>query len=229
VDAGHLQIELDIFNATLQNSDGVISDTYLYTNPTFRLGVSENLDVELNIAPYEEVVTHDHATGTRTDLFGIGDTFLRLKTSLIGNGQGAFSAALDPYLKIPTAPSTIGNSAVEAGLVVPLQYALNEMWSLSLAPEADLLKNQLDDGRHAACVMDIGLTRAISSQVTATAEFWANANFDPAGAVYQKSLDLAGTWQPPGARDLQFDAGANFGLDRETSAPQLYFGVSHRF
>jgi hypothetical protein len=229
VDAGHLQIELDIFNATLQNSDGVISDTYLYTNPTFRLGVSENLDVELNIAPYEEVVTHDHATGTRTDLTGVGDTFLRLKMSLIGNGQDAFSAALDPYLKIPTAPSAIGNSAVEAGLVVPLQYALSEVWSLSLAPEADLLKNQLDNGRHVACVMDIGLTRAISSQVTATAEFWANANFDPAGTVHQKSLDLAGAWQPPGERDLQFDVGANFGLDRDTPAAQLYLGISHRF
>jgi hypothetical protein len=132
-------------------------------------------------------------------------------------------------LRIPTAPSAIGNSAVEAGLVVPLQYALSEVWSLSLAPEADLLKNQLDNGRHVACVMDIGLTRAISSQVTATAEFWANANFDPAGTVHQKSLDLAGAWQPPGERDLQFDVGANFGLDRDTPAAQLYLGISHRF
>jgi hypothetical protein len=229
VDAGHLQIESDLFNASLQNSDGEVTDTYLYTNPTFRLGLTETLDVELNIAPYEEVVTHDHVTGARSDVSGIGDTFVRLKTSLTGNGQGVFSAALDPFVKIPTAPSAIGNGAVEGGLVVPLQYALSELWSLSLAPEVDALKDQLADGHHAACVMDIGVSRAVSSQVSATAEFWTNANFDPAGTVYQKSLDIAGTWQPSGVRDLQLDAGANFGIDRNTPAVQLYFGISRRF
>jgi hypothetical protein len=229
VDAGHLQIESDFFNATLQNNNGVVVDTYLYTNPTFRLGLAENVDVELNIAPYEEVVTHDHLTGAQMDISGVGDTFARLKVSLVGNGQGAFSAALDPFVKIPTAPATIGNGAVEGGLVVPLQYALSDVWSLSLVPEMDIFKDQISVGRHAACVMDIGLTRTVSSQVTATAEFWANANFDPGRTVYQESLDLAGTWQPPGSRDLQLDAGANFGLDRETPAAQLYFGISHRF
>lgn len=229
VDAGHLQIESDIFNVTFQNSDGMVTDTYLYTNPTLRLGLREDLDVELNVAPYEEVVTHNHATGARTDALGIGDTFARLKISLVGNGQGAFSAALDPYVKIPTARSTIGNGGVEGGMVVPLQYALGEAWSLSFVPELDVLKDQLDHGRHAACVTDLAITRAISSEVSATVELWGSANFDPAGTLWQDSLDIAGTWQPSGVRDLQFDAGANFGLDRHTPAAQLYLGVSHRF
>jgi hypothetical protein len=229
VDAGRLQIESDMFNATLQNSAGVVTDTYLYTNPNFRLGLTQNLDVELNFSPFVEVVTHNHATGARTDDSGIGDTFLRVKTSLIGNGQGAFSAALDPFLKIPTAPLTIGDGAVEGGMVVPLQYALSDVWSLSLVPEVDVLKNQIDDGRHTAGVLAFSITRALSTQVSATAELWENANFDPSGTVQQYSFDLAGTWQPPGARDLQFDAGANFGLNRETPAAQLYLGISHRF
>src|SRR5438477_12745468 len=57
VDAGHLQIESDLFNATLQNSDGAVTDTYLYTNPNLKLGITENLDVELNVSSYVEVVT----------------------------------------------------------------------------------------------------------------------------------------------------------------------------
>lgn len=229
VDAGHLQIESDIFNATLQNGEGVVTDTYLYTNPNFRLGLAQNLDIELNFSPYVEVVTHDHATGARTDDSGFGDLFLRVKTSLMGNGQGTFSAALDPYLKIPTASLPIGNGAVEGGVVVPLQYALSDVWSLSLVPEVDVLKNQTDDGRHAASVAAFSITRAISAQVSATAEIWGNANFDPSGTIQQYSFDLAGTWQPAGARDLQFDAGANFGLNRETPGAQFYLGISHRF
>ena len=229
VDAGHLQIESDIFSVTLQNADGVVTDTYLYTDPNFRLGLTDNLDVELTFNPYVEVVTHDHITGARTDDSGFGDTFLRLKTSLIGNGQGSFSAALVPYLKIPTAPLTIGNGAVEGGLVVPTQYALSDVWSASLVPEVDILKNQIDDGRHAAGAVALDITRAVSAQVSATAELWETIDFDPSGTVHQYSFDLAGTWLVPGARDLQFDAGANFGLNRETPAAQFYMGISHRF
>ncbi|HLY07164.1 MAG TPA: transporter [Rhizomicrobium sp.] len=229
VDAGHLQIESDIFNATLQNSDGVVTDTYLYTNPNFRLGLTQNLDVELNFSPYVEVVTHDHATGARTDDSGFGDMYLRVKTSLVGNGQGTFSAALDPFLKIPTAPLTIGNGAVEGGIVVPLQYALSDVWSLSLVPELDILKDQFEDGHHTAAVAAFSVTRAISAQVSATAEIWQNASFDPFATVEQYSFDVAGTWQPLGARDLQLDAGANFGLNHETAAVQFYLGISHRF
>lgn len=229
VDAGHLQMESDILNVTFQNSDGVVTDTYLYTNPNFRLGLTQDLDVELNFSPYVEVVTHDHATGARMDESGFGDMFLRVKTSLVGNGQGTFSAALDPFLKIPTAPLTIGNGAVEGGMVVPLQYTLSDVWSLSLVPEVDVLKNVNDDGRHSASVVAIGITRSISAQISASAELWGNANFDPSASTRQYSFDVAGTWQPPGVRDLQFDAGANFGLNRETPGAQFYFGVSHRF
>jgi len=229
VDAGHLQVESDIFNATLQNSYGIVTDTYLYTNPNFRLGVAENLDIELNFAPYVEVVTHDHATGMRTEDSGFGDMYLRVKTSLVGNGQGSFSAALDPFLKIPTAPLTIGNGAAEGGMVVPLQYALSDVWSLSFVPEVDILKNQIDDGRHAAGVLAVSVTRAITAQVSATAEVWENANLDPSGTIQQYSFDFAGTWQPPGVRDLQLDAGANFGLNRATPDTQFYLGISHRF
>ena len=113
--------------------------------------------------------------------------------------------------------------------MVPLQFVLSDVWSLSLVPELDVLKDQTGDGRHAAGVMALGITRAISAQVSATAELWENVNYDPSGRVRQGSFDIAGTWQPPGGRDLQFDAGANFGLNRETPPAQLYLGISHRF
>lgn len=229
VDAGHLQIESDIFNATLQNSGGMVTDTYLYTNPNFRFGLTDTVDLELNFAPDVEVVTHDHATGTRTEDSGFGDMYLRVKSSLIGNGQGSFSAALDPFLKIPTAPVPIGNGALEGGIVVPLQYAPADVWSLAFVPELDVLKDQIGSDRHAAAVAAFSITRAISSHVSASAEIWEDASFDPSGTVQQYSFDLAATWQPPATRDLQFDVGANFGLNRETPGAQFYLGVSHRF
>src|SRR6266853_2018280 len=47
VDAGHLQIESDILNATIQDDAGMETDTYLYTSPNFRLGITDAIDAEL--------------------------------------------------------------------------------------------------------------------------------------------------------------------------------------
>ena len=229
VDAGHLQIESDILNETLQNSDGVVSDTTVYTSPNFRLGLTDSVDVEANISPFVDVWTHDHRTGRRINASGFGDTVLRLKASLAGNGAGLFSAALDPYVKLPTAPDTIGNGALEGGMVVPLQFTPNEVWSFYVVPEADVLKDASDWGRHAAGAIVLGATRALSAEISASAEFWIDVNGDPSGTTTQQSLDIAGTWQPPGTKDLQLDAGANFGINHNTPAAQLYFGISHRF
>jgi hypothetical protein len=100
---------------------------------------------------------------------------------------------------------------------------------VAFACSVDLLKDEVEDARHAAGVVALSITRAISAQVSASAEYWESTNFDPSGTVQQQSFDVAGTWQPPGTRDLQFDAGANFGLNAQTPAAQLYIGVSHRF
>lgn len=229
VDAGHLQIESDIFNVTLQNSDGVTTDTLVFTSPNIRIGLTDTLDAEVNISPLIQVEVRDHATGRRTSVTGFGDTILHVKYSLVGNGSGEFSAAFDPWLKFPTASSGIGNGALEGGAVVPLQFTLSDTWSLSAVPELDLLRNANDGGRHATGVMELGLTRTVSSTVTATAELWGQIDGDPSSVTEQYSFDLAATWQPPGTEDFQLDAGANFGMNRNTPGQQYYVGISHRF
>jgi hypothetical protein len=229
VDAGHLQIESDIFNATFQDSAGIETDTYLYTSPNFRLGISDRMDVELNISPFVEIDMRDRRTGKRIEFSGFGDAILRVKTSIAGNGAGFFSAAFDPFVKLPTAPAGIGNGAIEGGGVLPLEFALSERWSLSLVPELDLLKDEADGGRHEAGVVAVGLTRVLSPEISASAEVWADANADPAGTTTEQSFDVAASWQPPGTVDLQFDAGANFGLNSDTPGCQIYVGISHRF
>jgi hypothetical protein len=50
VDAGHFQVESDLFNGTFQKVGGVTTDTYLVTNPTLKYGVTKTLDLEVNLA-----------------------------------------------------------------------------------------------------------------------------------------------------------------------------------
>lgn len=58
-------------------------------------------------------------------------------------------------------------------------------------------------------------------------EVWTSHSFDPAGTISQYSLDLALAWLP--RPTLQFDVGANIGLNRQTPDIVSYIGVSTRF
>ena len=110
------------------------TDTYLVTNPTFKYGLTKNLDIEAAIAPYEVVRTHDEAGDTST-LGGIGDLYLRAKYAAFASADGKFALSLDPYVKAPTARLGIGDGAWEGGSILPISYKLSSAWTLALAPE----------------------------------------------------------------------------------------------
>jgi hypothetical protein len=229
VDPGHLQIESDLFNATIDDSGGIDVTTYFYTNPTFKLGLTRTIDVELNIAPFEQVLTRDRATRTTTDVGGIGDLYARLKVNLAGDDSGAFAAAIVPYVKAPTARPGLGDGAVEGGVVVPLSFNLPAGWSVVFDPEADVLKDADSNGRHLNIAGLASLSKSVTKTVTASIELWSQLNFDPKGLVSQSSFDLGAAWIPAKHPNVQLDGGVNLGLNRATPGAQVYLGLSRRF
>jgi Putative MetA-pathway of phenol degradation len=225
VDAGHFQYESDIVNWTYAETAGVTTNTYLVTNPTLKLGLTDTTDLELNIAPWEIVTTKSRST--EQTLAGIGDFYARLKVSLAGAEGGDFQAAIIPYVKAPTARQGIGNGATEGGMIVPLSFALPEDFTLVFDPEIDILRNQAGYGRHANFQMLANVSHALSETVTGYVELWGQANDDPTGSTKQASLDLSAAWV---ARpNLQFDVGVNIGLTPATPKAQPYIGISQRF
>lgn len=229
IDAGHFQIESDIFNATFDRQDGVTTDTFLFTNPNLKLGLTDNTDIELNFAPYEVESVTERGSRSEDSFSGFGDMFLHLKVNFAGNSGGDFGIAIDPYLKAPTASDHLGNGSVEGGLPVPMSFAINSALQLSVTPELDILKDAASDGHHAQFQMPVGLTYSISSTVTLSGEVWGAFNNDPLDETNQYSADFAATWQPPGTKDLQLDVGANFGLNKNTPGTQVYAGISKRW
>jgi hypothetical protein len=229
VDAGHFQYESDVFNLTWDASGGADTTTLLYTNPTFKLGLTNTLDVELNIAPWETITSKVRAGGRTARASGVGDLFLRAKINLVGDDGGDLAVALAPYVKAPTAPNGVGNGAVEAGLIAPIQVSLPADWSLTIDPEADVLKNADDPGRHANLSGLLSFSRPLTKTLTLSLEVWSDVNLDPAGAVTQASFDLGAAWIPPGHANFQLDGGVNLGLNNQTPTVQTYLGVSQRF
>jgi len=228
VDAGHFQYEADAFNWTYNHTGNLTQNTYLYTNPTFKIGITRRSDVEINIAPLVEVNAHNNLTHTTTDLTGMGDLYLRYKYNLIGYNGGDMSLTLLPYVKAPSADPGIGNKQVEGGLIVPVSFALPQKFTLLFDPEIDAFKNTADDGYHNNYQLLANISHSLFVEsVTGYAELWSEVSDDPSGASTQASFDLSLSWlmRP----NLQLDVGTNIGLNSKTPELQSYAGISQRF
>ncbi|MBV8835328.1 MAG: transporter [Alphaproteobacteria bacterium] len=227
VDAGHVQYEMDLFNYARQVSGTTRMDTWLAPNPTLKVGITNNADLELNIAPFASVRTFDSATGRSSTVTGTGDLFARMKINLWGNNGGQTSFALIPYVKAPTAPVGIGNGAVEGGVIAPLSISLPNDFTLLFNSEVDALKNNVSTGYHPNFTNLVNLSRPIVKDVTLYVELWSSINEDPLRTVRQVSFDTAVQWTV--RPNFAIDAGVNLGLNRDTPAMQVYAGVSQRF
>lgn len=224
VPKGSFQLETDLINWTRFDFEGMRTDTVLYTSPTLKYGLTESTDIQASITPYETVRTRD-ASGV-SKISGVGDLYLRVKQRLTPSDAKA-QFALIPYIKIPTAKTGLGNRKVEGGLVGTGVFTLPAGFSLTFTPEIDDLENANLDGHHAQVVGALNLSKTLSSKVTANAELWTAQNYDPLSTVRQYSVDGAIAYVP--SSNLQFDAGANVGLNRFTPGVQLYLGIARRF
>ncbi len=224
VDAGHFQYETDLVNFTHQVAGGTRIDTLMVPNPTFKVGLTNNVDLEVN-TPFAGV--HTFGTGPVSTQWGVGDTFVRSKINLWGNDGGDTAAALIPYVKAPSAPIGIGNGAVEGGLIGPVAITLPQSFTLLLVPEIDALKNIADNGHHGNYVMDVNLSKEVIKNVVAYVELWSDYSADPRLGVTLMSADAAVQWLI--LPNTQIDVGANFGITRATPALQVYTGLSQRF
>jgi hypothetical protein len=227
VDAGHVQAEMDFATYSRQKTNGVSTVIVSGPNPTVKVGLTNNIDVSMNWAPYQTIRVKDHATGVSDSVSGVSDLFLRSKINVWGNDGGKTAFALIPFVKFGTAPEGLGNKATESGLIASLAVSLPNDYSLSFNTEIDRNKNDGRGGYHNQFVNSAGLNIPVVKDWTLTTELWSSVNTDPSGTIRQYSADLALAWtaQP----NLQFDLGANFGLNRDTPALQLYGGVARRF
>ena len=226
VDRGHFQLESDLFNATDDRSGGVITDTYLATNPTLKYGLDNNTDIEAQIAPYEIVRTHTPGGDTQ-QLEGVSDLVLRLKHNLTNNSTNGWGVALDPFLQLPTGRNGIGDGGVEGGLLIPVQTNVTKTITFGATPEIDVRRDMSGGGVHTVEVEVANFGFQLPANLTFSPEIYVAEDQDPAGAVTRCSADVALAWLA--TKDLQLDVGANLGLNPQTPAVQAYFGISHRF
>jgi len=231
VPAGHFQYEGDIFIYGYDNTSTPDTNITSWTvgNPTLKLGLLNNLDVEVNFSFYNSIRTATVSTGASTISQGFGDTFTRFKWNLFGNDGGGPALALIPYAKWPTAPifpQGTGNGYIEGGLIAPLAVQLPMGFNAIVMGEMDIVKNAFDSNYRVNIPALINVNRTIFENVTAYAEIYANWSTNPqAPNIY--TLDFALAWQP--RLNFQLDVGINIGINAAAPPYQIYMGIAQRF
>jgi hypothetical protein len=230
VDAGHLQLEMDLavwtYDRHKPNNDKLVSSTLSVVPFNLRLGLTNDVELGVIYEPYINNRDYDRDTGVVDHQDGTGDTTLRLKWNLMGNDSGGFSLALFPFIKLPTNNIEGENHNVEGGLIIPFQFDLPWDFHVGAMTEFDAIRDDDRNQYHAEFVNTVAVHHLLIGKLDGYVEFASTVSSKGAGDwIGQADTGLL----YPITDDIQVDCGANIGVT--TSAPdlQLFTGLSIRF
>jgi hypothetical protein len=228
IDAGHFEIETDLVNYTYSNSSGLTTRSYQALDPTFKLGLTNWMDFEVQFNGLQYTQSFDRASPFDfQNATGFGDVFLRTKINLFGNDSGPMGFALIPYVKLPSSTPLISNGAVEGGLIAPLALRPDD-FIVTLMTEVDDLKSVAGNNRYANFVNLVSVSHAVpgTEGINAMVELYSSVGTDPATApVYTLDFGMNFRLNP----HIILDIGLNLGLNSAAPKAQVYTGISARF
>src|SRR3954471_14189741 len=121
VPAGHFQLETGVIDWSLQNGGGERETTIAIGETAIKYGLTDRSDIELDVTPWQRSTSR--AGGVRESASGFGDLVASYKHALT-SADAPFQLTLLPFVKIPSAKRSLGNGKWEAGLLVPIAYAI---------------------------------------------------------------------------------------------------------
>jgi hypothetical protein len=225
VPAGHWQIETGLADWSLQNSDGERDTSLAIGETTIKLGLTDASNIEVDVTPWQRATSR--ADGVHDRASGFGDIDVLYKRRLTAADAPLQVSAL-PFVKIPTARRSLGNGEWESGVLLPIGYTIPKtQLSLALTPEIDWAADADGHGHHAALTQVASLGWQATSKLNLSTELWGQWDWDPTGTVRQYSADTSLAYLA--GKRVQLDAGANFGLNRNTPDVELYAGFAELF
>jgi hypothetical protein len=225
VPAGRWQVETGLADWTLDRGSDERDTSLVIGETTIKFGLTDRSDIELDVTPWQR--TTSRVVGASDRASGFGDLAVIYKQRLTSD-DASLQATLYPFVKIPTAKRPLGNRRWEGGLKVPIGYAIPKSpLSIALTPELDWAADADGHGHHAAMVQVASLGWQANEELNLSAEIWGQWDWNPAGTGKQVSADGSVAYLL--SNTVQLDAGANFGLNRQTPDVELYTGLSKRF
>jgi len=224
VDSGRFQIETSFFEYAGNNDGGFEEEVFTYGAMNMKVGLLNNVDLQLVFDAYTEEKTTDAATGVTEKVDGFSDIQARLKVNLWGNDGGKTALAFFPFIKVPTG-TALSNDHVEGGIILPFSIELTDTVGLGLMAEADFVHDGADgydtEFVHTA-VLGFGLTETIGMFTEYVGVAATDSAFD-----YQASSVIGFTY---GFSDeVQYDTGIRVPLNEAADDMGFFAGLSVGF
>jgi hypothetical protein len=220
VDAGHFQVETDVFKSVKNKTDGVNTTQYFYNLANLKIGLSNSSDLQLVVENYVTEKNVD-LNNTISRKAGFGQLTLRFKQNIWGNDAGKTALAVMPYITFPNGKFAEHNS-IEGGIIIPFALELNEVWGMGAQAQLDFLKTES------------GYEPQILNSITFARDFGQRWNaFIESYYTYQTQVKLFNFSVNGGVSysispNLKLDAGFNYGISKNTD--KVYFtGFSFRY
>jgi hypothetical protein len=230
VDAGHVQIETYPFGYRYHEEhvdhQARVSEGWTFAPLNVRLGVLNNLDLQLALAPYTTVRVQDQLSAYTEKHQGFGDVVPRARLNLWGNDGGKTAGAVTPFVKIPTNQDRLGNDAYEGGVIFAWAAELPMSWWLVVTPEMDVFANVNSPGYHPEGAGTAYFWHSIFGQLSGYVEFASRASAEPS-VPWLGTLDLGMTYML--TKNIQLDSGTRLGLTASADDVNPFIGISVRF
>ena len=225
VDAGHFQVELSFLEYTHDRSDGVETNGLSVLPANFKVGLLNNVDLQLIMNPYQNVLIRGDGVHERLD--GFGDTEVRLKWNWWGNDSGKTAGGVMPFVRFPTGVDGLSDHHVEGGVIFPL--AVNDLpggFDLGTMAEFDFNRNAADDGYGVDFVHTITLHHKLGSErLDGYIEYAGTSPIDT-GGTYEAFFDTGLIFLV--RQNVQLDCGVNVGLSDSAPDFTVFAGMSVR-
>jgi hypothetical protein len=227
VDAGHVQVEMDYANYTCDSLNGqpaVKVEGYEVAPMNLKVGLLNNMDFQLVLAPYRRVRTKNESTGAVEYQSGFGDITPRVKVNLVGNDGGFLALALIPFVKFPTAQEHLGNGAYEGGVGIPCGFDVSN-WDVGFQTTFSAKHDDSGNRYHAEFANSVSIGHAIVGKLSYSAEFFSSVSTER-GAGWVGTVDTWLTYQLN--KDLRLDGGVYIGVTEAAEDLHVWIGMTWR-
>ena len=229
VDAGHFQLEMDFGNFSYKkfNSEQghLVSREFQIAPMNLKVGLLNNLDLQLEFAPWQWERTENESSGAVEKHAGFGDITPRFKINLTGNDEGFFALALIPFLTLPNAQDHLGNQAIGGGVGIP--YAVDVPgWDIGFQHSVVLNRDGNGHAYHSEFSNSISVGYAIIGRGSYFVEFFSNVSTER-GVGWLGTVDTWVTYRI--SKNVRFDGGVYLGVTPTADTWHPWIGMTWRY
>lgn len=230
VDAGHVQLEMDIVNYTrdraMTGEAGPATTSRVGFAPVMlKLGLRHNVDVHVFVEAYGTQTQRMPSLGRTLHWRGVGDLGLRVKVNLWGNDGGTTALAAMPYVAL-SRTETPGPRQLAAGLVFPFGAELGGGFEFGAMAQFDVQRLGQGEPYDLSSLFTATVGRTITGGFGAFVELVGTNSLtsrQPYVALANGGVSLQVS------RDLKFDGGMAVGLSGAADDLRPFLGLSARY